>query len=57
MNQEAPSDGIAGPRELAKFSGAIAVFAIFADAAIGHGLLWGSGHRRPPRLRARRGPG
>jgi hypothetical protein len=27
-------------REVAKFTAAVALFAIFADAAIGHGLLW-----------------
>jgi hypothetical protein len=29
-----------GLRDLAKFTGAVALLAIFADAAIGHGLLW-----------------
>ena len=29
-----------GLRDLAKFTGAVALFAIFADAAVGHGLLW-----------------
>ncbi|MFN2526982.1 MAG: hypothetical protein ABR505_12090 [Actinomycetota bacterium] len=29
-----------GARELAKFTAAVALIAIFADAAIGHGLLW-----------------
>ena len=29
-----------GLRELAKFTGAVALLAIFADAAVGHGLLW-----------------
>lgn len=29
-----------GLRQLAKFSGAVALFAIFGDAAVGHGLLW-----------------
>ena len=27
-------------RDLAKFTGAVALLAIFADAAVGHGLLW-----------------
>ena len=29
-----------GLQDLAKFSGAVALLAIFADAAVGHGLLW-----------------
>lgn len=29
-----------GLKDLAKFTGAVALLAIFADAAVGHGLLW-----------------
>ncbi len=32
--------GAMGSRDLAKFTAAVALFAIFVDAAIGHGLLW-----------------
>src|SRR3712207_8545693 len=34
-----PSD-VAGSRELARFTALVALLAILADAAVGHGLLW-----------------
>ena len=37
--QQGPAGTGMGLRELAKFSGAVALLAIFADAAVGHGLL------------------
>jgi hypothetical protein len=40
MEGQTPGNTGMGLRGLAKFTGAVALLAIFADAAIGHGLLW-----------------
>lgn len=40
MDGRATSGTKMGLQDVAKFSGAVALLAIFADAAVGHGLLW-----------------
>ncbi|MDQ3978145.1 MAG: hypothetical protein M3314_01135 [Actinomycetota bacterium] len=35
-----PPNRLTSARDLAKFTGLVALFAIFADAAVGHALLW-----------------
>lgn len=40
MNAHGSADGQLDVRQLAKFTGAVALLAIFADASVGHGLLW-----------------
>lgn len=51
----AVSSGTMTLKELAKFAGAVALLAIFADAAVGHGFLWddyeGSAGQGPKRSR------
>lgn len=40
MNARGSADVQLDIRRLAKFTGAVALLAIFADASVGHGLLW-----------------
>jgi hypothetical protein len=35
-----PPNRLGSPRDVAKFTGLVALFAIFTDAAVGHALLW-----------------
>lgn len=38
--EQPPPSRLGSPRDLAKFTGLVALFAIFTDAAVGHALLW-----------------
>ncbi len=40
MNAQSSAEDQLDIRRLAKFTGAVALLAIFADASVGHGLLW-----------------